>query len=46
MNVKINVSENKIIVPSTCICENRKYLKGVADTSVTGCDKIVIVMNE
>ena len=30
--------------PSTCICENSKYLKSVADTSVTKCDEIVIVM--
>ena len=31
--------------PSTCICENSKYLKGVADTSVTECDEIIIVMD-
>ena len=31
--------------PSAWICENSKYLKGVADTSVTECDEIVIVMN-
>ena len=31
--------------PSTCICENSQYLKSVADTSVTECDVIVIVMN-
>ena len=31
--------------PSTCICENSKYLKSVVDTSVTECDEIVIVMN-
>ena len=31
--------------PSTCICENSKYLKSVADTSVIKCDEIVIVMN-
>ena len=28
--------------PKTCICENSKYLKRVADTSVTECDGIVI----
>ena len=28
--------------PSTCICENSKYLRSVADTSVTKCDEIVI----
>ena len=32
--------------PSTCICENSKYLKSITDgTSVTKCDEIVIVMN-
>ena len=31
--------------PSTCICENSKYLKSVADTSVTDCDEIIIFMN-
>ena len=30
---------------STCIYENSKYLKSVADTSVTMRDKILIVMN-
>ena len=42
MNVKIIVSAKKI---STCICENRKYLKSVADTLVVECDKIVIVID-
>ena len=31
--------------PSTCICENSKYLKDAAGTSVTKYDEIVIVMN-
>ena len=31
--------------PRTCICENSKYLKSVAGTSVTVCDEIVIFMN-
>ena len=31
--------------PSRCTCEYSKYLKNVADTSVTQGDKIVIVMN-
>ena len=31
--------------PSTCICENSKYLKSIADTSVTECNEIVIVMD-
>ena len=31
--------------PSTCICENSKHIKSVVNTSVTECNKIVIVMN-
>ena len=31
--------------PSTCICENSKYLKSVADTSVSECDEIVIAID-
>ena len=31
--------------PSTCICENSKYLKSVADISVTECDEIIFVMD-
>ena len=38
---KIDFSWN----PSKCICENSKYLKSIADTSVTQCDKIIIVMD-
>ena len=30
---------------STCICENSKYLKRIADTSVTECYEIIIVMD-
>ena len=30
--------------PTTCICDNSKYLKGISDTSVTECDEIIIVM--
>ena len=29
-----------------CICENSKYLKSVADTSMTKCDEIIIVMKD
>ena len=39
---KENYSWNR----STCIFENSKYLKSIADTSVTKCHKIVIVMND
>ena len=47
MNVKINYKCEKDCSwnPSTCICENSEYLKSVADTSVTECDEIVIVMD-
>ena len=31
--------------PSTCICQNSKYLKSIADTSVTECDEIIFVMD-
>ena len=31
--------------PSRCICENSKYLKSIAATSVTDCDEIVIFMD-
>ena len=37
--VKKNYNRN----PSTCTCENSKYLKSAADISVTECDEIVIV---
>ena len=30
---------------STCICDNRKYLKSIADTSVIACDEIISVMD-
>ena len=44
VSVKIIVCAKKILVgiPSTCICENSKYLKS---TSLTECDEIIIVMN-
>ena len=32
-------------IPSICICENSKYLKSAADTSVTKCDEIVIFID-
>ena len=31
--------------PSTCICENSKYLKSIADTSMTQCDETINVMD-
>ena len=44
VNIKIIVHAKKIIVailPSTCICENSKYLNSIADTSVIECDEII-----
>ena len=31
-------------IPSTCVRQNSKYLKNIADTSVIECDKIISVM--
>ena len=31
--------------PSRCIFENSNYLKNIPETSVTGCDEVVIVMD-
>ena len=31
--------------PSICICENSKYLKSIADTSLIECDEIITVMD-
>ena len=31
--------------PSICICENRKYLKSIADTSVIKCDEIITAID-
>ena len=32
--------------PSTCICENSKYLKIIADISITECDEIITVSSK
>ena len=47
MNVKIMVSAKKDYIwnPSTYICENSKYLKSIANTSVITCDEIISVMD-
>ena len=39
MNVKVIVSVN----PSTCICDNSKYLKSITDTAVIECGEIITV---
>ena len=46
-NVKIIVHANKDHGrnPSTCICENGRYLKSIADNSVIACDKIISVLD-
>ena len=38
---KIDYSWN----PSTCICKNSKYLKGITDTSVIMYDEVIFVMD-
>ena len=47
MNVKIMVSAKKDYIwnPNTYICENSKYLKSIANTSVITCDEIISVMD-
>ena len=47
VNVKVNVSAKKDYRsnPRTCICENSKYLKSIADTLIIKCDKILSVMD-
>ena len=42
VNVKIIVHEKKIIA-GILAHENSKYLKSIADTSVTECDEIITV---
>ena len=39
VNIKIKYSCN----PSTCICENSKYLKSIDDTSVTEYDELLLL---
>ena len=58
LNVKVNLTcqherknyhkceEDYSWNPNTCICGNSKYLKSTADTSVTECDEILIVMDD
>ena len=43
VNVKIIASGEKIIVG--CICENNNYLKSIADTTVTGSEKFIIIID-
>ena len=47
VNIKIIISAKKDYSwnPSTCICENSKYLKSIADTSVIECEEIITVMD-
>ena len=41
-HVNVNV---KIILSCTCICEDRRYLKTIANTSVVPCDEIISVID-
>ena len=45
VNPKIIVMQRRWYLECTCICENSRYLKSIADTSVAACDEIIIVMN-
>ena len=46
VNVKIIVSAKKYSWnPRICICENSKYPKSIADTSVIACDEIIDIMD-
>ena len=47
LNVKLIVRAKKNYSwnPSTYICENSKYLKSITDPSMTGCNEIIIVVN-
>ena len=47
MNIKIiiNVKKDYSWNPSTCICENSKYFKGIANTSVIEYDETTTVLD-
>ena len=47
MNIKniVSVKKDYSWNPSTCIYENEKYLKSIADTSLTESDEIIIVID-
>ena len=40
-----NCRKNYSWIPSTCICDNSKYLKSISNTAVTERDEIIIVMD-
>ena len=33
------------MVPSTCTCDNKKYLKNIADTSVKECNEVIFLVD-
>ena len=39
--IHVNVSAKKCCNPNTCICENSRYLKSIADTLIILCDEII-----
>ena len=46
MNVKIRTCKKDCSWnPSTCICENGKYLKSIANISVIECDAVISVLD-
>ena len=47
MSVKKYICEKSYVWnPSTCICENRKYLESIMDDSKINCDKVIKLYNE
>ena len=45
LKIIVNAKKNYNCHPSTCICENSKYLKSIADNSVIKCDEIISAMD-
>ena len=41
----LSVKKNYSLNPSTCICENSKYLKCIADTLEIACDEVISIMD-
>ena len=41
--VNVIIKKDYSWYPSTCICENSKYLKSIADDSKIVCDKLYIM---
>ena len=42
VKIIVHVKKDYSLNPSTCICENGKYLKSIDVTSVITCDEIML----